>query len=244
MRKITGVILMVALAQLGATATKENQNSAGVMPATLGENISRFFSQKKSSKNTSSKSNTSNTNQSTEAVGNSGGDAGATVATGVNQIKTKVPVTASVLPSLTKNTVSVQTPVLNKTYASFNLPAVSSPVGIARVNQAPRAPSPVGVIKIDQTSQIRQEMQRIIDINNQIKQLQAAKTFQFQRFQELAKVRQQILAEKKDKNAKNQKNSEAAPNKNSLLEQEKLRMIHETAQDNKAKNTSDSKVRP
>jgi len=235
---------MVALAQLGATATKENQNSAGVMPATLGENISRFFSQKKSSKNTSSKSNTSNTNQSTEAVGNSGGDAGATVATVVSQAKVVAPAPKSVLPPLAKNSLSAGTSVFNSPYTRLSRPSVSSPVGIARVNQAPRAPSPVGVIKIDQTSQIRQEMQRIIDINNQIKQLQAAKTFQFQRVQELAKVRQQILAEKKDKNAKNQKNSEAAPNKNSLLEQEKLRMIHETAQDNKAKNTSDSKVRP
>ncbi len=78
--------------------------------------------------------------------------------------------------------------------------------------------------------QIRQEIQKIIELNNRIKKLQAGKTAQLQRIQEQARIHQKILDELEK--SKVQKTELKTTDKEALLAQEKLRIIHEETQKN------------
>jgi hypothetical protein len=79
-------------------------------------------------------------------------------------------------------------------------------------------------------SQVRQEIQKILDLNKKIKNLQSGRAMQFQRVQEQARIHQKILneLETSQKQAAGQK----ASAKTALLAQEKLRIIHEETQRN------------
>jgi hypothetical protein len=76
--------------------------------------------------------------------------------------------------------------------------------------------------------QIRQEIQRILDLNKKIKNVQSGRSVQLQHVQEQARIHQKILVqlEATQKQAEGQK----ASAKNALLAQEKLRIIHEETQ--------------
>jgi len=78
--------------------------------------------------------------------------------------------------------------------------------------------------------QIRQEIQKIFELNNKIKNVQSGRSIQLQRVQEQARIHQKILNELEvsQKQTAGQKSSE----KNTLLAQEKLRIIHEETQRN------------
>jgi hypothetical protein len=78
--------------------------------------------------------------------------------------------------------------------------------------------------------QVRQEIQKILDLNKKIKNLQSGRALQLQRVQEQARIHQKILndLEASQKQADGQKVSA----KNALLAQEKLRIIHEETQRN------------
>ncbi|MFH1208931.1 MAG: hypothetical protein V1673_05175 [Candidatus Omnitrophota bacterium] len=90
-------------------------------------------------------------------------------------------------------------------------------------------------------SQVRQEIQKILDLNKKIKNLQSGRAIQFQRVQEQARIHQKILneLEASQKQAAGQK----ASAKNALLAQEKLRIIHEETQRN-ARAIDDLKEMP
>jgi hypothetical protein len=90
-------------------------------------------------------------------------------------------------------------------------------------------------------SQVRQEIQKILDLNKKIKNLQSGRAMQLQRVQEQARIHQKILneLEASQKQAVGQK----ASAKNALLAQEKLRIIHEETQRN-AKEMDDLKEMP
>ena len=78
--------------------------------------------------------------------------------------------------------------------------------------------------------QIRQEIQKILDLNKKIKSVQSGSAAQFQRVQEQARIHQKILTEIEvsQKKALAQK----VPTKNAFLAQEKLRIIHTETQRN------------
>ncbi|MBU9888516.1 MAG: hypothetical protein KTQ49_01435 [Candidatus Omnitrophica bacterium] len=78
--------------------------------------------------------------------------------------------------------------------------------------------------------QIRQEIQKILDLDKKIKSLQGNKSVQLQRIQEQARIHQRILGELES----SRKNGAAGKpvDKDALLAQEKLRIIREQTQRN------------
>lgn len=122
--------------------------------------------------------------------------------------------------------------VSKPTVSSFkNTPKpVASPVKslskVARTNYVPRSPTPRVALP-----QIRQEIQRILNINKQIKNVQAGRTAQLQRIQEQGRIHQKILTEIESSQEKTQGN-QTISTKNALLAQEKLRIIHEETKRN------------
>lgn len=79
-------------------------------------------------------------------------------------------------------------------------------------------------------SQVRQEIQKILDLNKKIKNLQSGRAMQLQRVQEQARIHQKILNELEV--SQKQTAGPKASAKNALLAQEKLRIIHEETQRN------------
>jgi hypothetical protein len=90
-------------------------------------------------------------------------------------------------------------------------------------------------------SQIRQEIQKILDLNKKIKNLQSGRAIQLQRVQEQARIHQKILNELEASQKK--ANGQKASAKTALLAQEKLRIIHEETQRN-AQTMDDLKEMP
>ncbi|MFA7255917.1 MAG: hypothetical protein WC133_07505, partial [Candidatus Omnitrophota bacterium] len=78
--------------------------------------------------------------------------------------------------------------------------------------------------------QIRQEIQKILELNKKIKNVQSGRSVQLQRVQEQARIHQKILDELEA--SQKQTNGQKASSKNALLSQEKLRIIHEETQRN------------
>ncbi len=78
--------------------------------------------------------------------------------------------------------------------------------------------------------QIRQELQKIFELNKKIKNLQGGRSVQLQRVQDQARIHQKILVqlEASQKQAEGQNASEKMP----FVSQEKLRIIHEETQRN------------
>ncbi len=89
--------------------------------------------------------------------------------------------------------------------------------------------------------QVRQEIEKIFELNKKIKNVQSGRSVQLQRVQEQARIHQKILdeLEASQKQGEGQKSSA----KNALLAQEKLRIIHEETQRN-AKTIDDLKEAP
>ncbi len=78
--------------------------------------------------------------------------------------------------------------------------------------------------------QIRQEIQRILDLDKKIKSLQLNRSAQLQRIQEQARIHQKILGELE---ASKKANTVSKPlEKDALLAQEKIRIIREETQRN------------
>ena len=81
--------------------------------------------------------------------------------------------------------------------------------------------------------ELRQEIQRVLDMNKRIQTLQGGSAAQLQRVQEQARIHQRILnqlessAASKDRSGKN-------PEKDVLLAQEKMRIIYEETRSNRA----------
>lgn len=89
--------------------------------------------------------------------------------------------------------------------------------------------------------QIRQEIQKILDLNKKIQKVQTGRSVQLQRVQEQARIHQKILNELEV--SQKQTAGQKVPEKNSLLAQEKLRIIHEETQRN-AKAIDDLQENP
>ena len=79
-------------------------------------------------------------------------------------------------------------------------------------------------------SQIRQEIQKILDLDKKIRSVQSGRSSQLQQVQEQARIHQKILNELET--SQKQVSSQKVPTKNALLAQEKLRIIHEETQRN------------
>jgi hypothetical protein len=79
-------------------------------------------------------------------------------------------------------------------------------------------------------SQIRNEVQKILDLNKRIKNLQGDRVSQMQRIQEQARIHQKIL----DQLESGTRSTKAvkSPGKEALLAQEKLRIISEETKKN------------
>jgi hypothetical protein len=114
--------------------------------------------------------------------------------------------------------------------AAKQVPAGKHPA--RAVNTVPLKPGyvPPPPVPRASVSQVRQEIQKILDLNKKIKNLQSGRAMQFQRVQEQARIHQKILneLETSQKQAAGQK----ASAKTALLAQEKLRIIHEETQRN------------
>ncbi len=113
--------------------------------------------------------------------------------------------------------------------------ATQALVGKPSVRTAPATPLKPGYVPPPPTPrasvpQIRQEIQKIFELNKKIKNVQSGRSVQLQRVQEQARIHQKILneLEASQKQTKGQK----ASAKNALLAQEKLRIIHEETQRN------------
>jgi hypothetical protein len=78
--------------------------------------------------------------------------------------------------------------------------------------------------------QIRQEIQKIFELNKRIKNLQGGRSVQLQRVQEQARIHQKILDQLEI--SQKQANGKKVSAKNAFLAQEKLRIIHEDTQRN------------
>jgi predicted RNase H-like nuclease (RuvC/YqgF family) len=108
--------------------------------------------------------------------------------------------------------------------------SLKSPVRTANISgvkpgRVPPPPTPQASVP-----QIRQEIQKILDLNKKIQSVQSGRSSQFRRVQEQARIHQKILnnLETSQKQISGQK----VPTKNALLAQEKLRIIHEETQRN------------
>ncbi|HNX68572.1 MAG TPA: hypothetical protein PLL75_05070 [Candidatus Omnitrophota bacterium] len=81
-----------------------------------------------------------------------------------------------------------------------------------------------------QVPQIRQEIQKVLELNKKIQSVQSGRVGQVQRIQEQARIHQRILDAIEASQKKGSPNT--APQKSDLLSQEKLRIIHEETQRN------------
>ncbi|OGX10750.1 MAG: hypothetical protein A2351_08025 [Omnitrophica bacterium RIFOXYB12_FULL_50_7] len=102
------------------------------------------------------------------------------------------------------------------------LPAKVTPV---KPGYVPPSPTPRASV-----SQIRQEIQKIFELNKKIKNVQSGRSVQLQRVQEQARIHQKILENLEA--SQKQEDGQKASAKNVLLAQEKLRIIHEETQRN------------
>lgn len=102
---------------------------------------------------------------------------------------------------------------------------LSSGASATRAGAVPPPPTPRASVP-----KIRQDIQRILDLNKKIKNVQSGSSVQFQRVQEQARIHQKILNELEV--TQKQASSQKIPTKSALLAQEKLRIIHEETQRN------------
>lgn len=111
-----------------------------------------------------------------------------------------------------------------------NMPKVkaASVIPLAEVTKttpAPRAPVPQVALP-----KIQKNIQKILDFNKQIRDVRVGQSTQLQRIQEQAQIHQKILGEMEA--ARRKTVNPKTPTKETLLVQEKLRMIHEETQRN------------
>jgi hypothetical protein len=109
-------------------------------------------------------------------------------------------------------------------------PAGKSPAQVGKTSSLKPGYVPPPPTPRTSVSQIRQEIQKIFELNKKIKNVQSGRSVQLQHVQEQARIHQKILdgLEASQKQAEGQKVSA----KNTLLAQEKLRIIHEETQRN------------
>ena len=119
---------------------------------------------------------------------------------------------------LSKVTKSTNTSVPSKT---------SMGVEAKKIKQMVIPPPPVPRMGVPQ---IRQEIQKILALNKQIKNVQSGRSSQFQQIQEQARLHQKILNDLEF--AKQGEKDRKVPTRADLLAQEKLRIIHEETQRN------------
>lgn len=98
---------------------------------------------------------------------------------------------------------------------------------VAAVNKDSVPPPPIPRTSV---AQIREEIEKILELNKKIKSVQGGRSGQLQRVQEQARIHQKILndLETSQRSAIEQKN----PTKAAVLAQEKLRIIHEETRRN------------
>lgn len=100
-------------------------------------------------------------------------------------------------------------------------PSAKDPAApVLKTGSVPAPPAPRVAVP-----QIRQEIEKILELNKKIQNVQTGRSAQLQRVQEQARIHQKILndLEVSQKQTAGQK----VPGKNALLAQEKLRIIHE-----------------
>lgn len=125
------------------------------------------------------------------------------------------------------------------------IPTVPKPVAVPSVPKIVTPPKPAPTVvkpgyvpppppktPTPQVNQIRQEIQKILDLNQKLKDIQGNRVAQMQRIQEQARIHQKIL-DQLEVSKKTQAVS-GIPDKEALLAQEKLRIIHEETQRNQA----------
>jgi hypothetical protein len=100
-----------------------------------------------------------------------------------------------------------------------------SKVPVVKPGYVPPPPKPSASVP-----QIRQEIQKILELNKKIQSVQSGRSSQLQRVQEQARIHQKILNDLEA--SQKQASSKKAPTKSALLAQEKLRIIHEETQRN------------
>ena len=225
MRKLTLLIVCFSLCQLGATQTGEKKNSVGATPANWGDEFVQFWTKKKSSANQpktgvtggaagqdkkTSRSQSSAVSKAGDVV--SGGGAprsmgGASASAGI--VATKSPVV--VMPSRISPVVATAVPTLATTNLAKSV-----------ITKTFYVPPPAPRIALPQ---IRQEIQRILVLNQRIKSIQGGSATQFRQIQEQALIHQKILNE--IEGTQKQESETKTPDKETLLAQEKLRIIHE-----------------
>lgn len=226
MKKIVLIILALAISHFGAAEPREKKGSTGMSPVSWGDGIAQFFSSKKSGKVKKDAAGTSSMSQLNNLPVQQGAEK-KKEENAQNVIGPEKPA----MP-IVKNPVQKFSPVVK-------IPSISKRSSVPRVPRFPQTASSVA------TSSIRQEIQRILSINNQIKAAQSEKIGKLQQLTEKANDNEKILAEikgKKGDEGEDKQSGQDNPNKESLLAQEKLRVINETAHEfDKATQTAQPK---
>lgn len=224
MRKISFMLGLLFLLQLGASAPRKSSNSlpstppvpkgtkapnavaSAATPQALGDQIVRFFGRKTGKELMMEKA------QSKAGAAKAGMKAAPTAA------------------KTTTGKVAIKGAVTGKPM-------------VQKANAVPLKPGYVPPPPVPRTSvdQVRQEIQKILDLNKKIKTMQSGRTIQFQRVQEQARIHQKILNELEA--SQKQANGQKVSAKSALLAQEKLRIIHEETQRN-ASTVKDLKEAP
>ena len=237
MRNLTLAILCVALCQLGAVQTGETKSSVGLSPSKWGDELVQFLAKNKSSKNQSKglagkKGEGQDKKSSSQSSSAAGANASAGVAPGGSSRGMTEGISSptgilgaknSLAVRPTKIVMAASSPRLTHATPALANAAVKNPTfAKSAVTQTAFIPPPAPRIALPQ---IRQEIQKILDLNKRIRNIQGGSVLQFRKIQEQARIHQKILNEIEG----SQKSELGAktPDKETLLAQEKLRIIHE-----------------
>ncbi len=200
--------------------TKSNNSALGPQ-GIVSDSIVNFFSGRKTGKDLMAEKSKKGAKSAKTKARNSA-KAGTPQEPSYSEVASGTEGVAKTYPPLSTSPMKTS-PVIPRAYT---VPKVYKPAGLAV------PPPPVPQVAIPQ---IRQEIQKILELNNQIKAVQGGRAVQFQRVQEQARIHQQILnqIEASPENTKSSGKSKT-PSKAALLAQEKLRIIHEETQRNTA----------
>lgn len=224
------LLLSLVLIQIAATnpdkakSTPQSARKGVVMGSAgaVGNSIAAFFGAKKTSTKTTALEKGSA--KQTAAVKDQSASKKSDGTDEPEMLEVATPAAAAPLPKI------VLPPVVAKKTAVISSP-VRMPVKAQKIERIPVVPPPIPRVEV---MKVRQEVQKIIELNKKIKDVQGGSSIQFQRVQEQARIHQKILAKIEASPEGQTGLASKTPSKEAFLAQEKLRIIHEETQRNAA----------
>jgi hypothetical protein len=224
-------LLAVFLIQIGATTSdslkpglpeKSKRNHSALGPqGVVSDSVVNFFSSWKTGKDLMAEKNKKgkgSAGKTSSASGKTGEGQSLEGSEGAGPVALPVKISKAVTFPHAMNTSAVtNTYRIPKLYRSEKIVVPSPPV--------PRVSVP----------QVRQEIQKILELNKQIQAVQGGRAGQLRRVQEQARIHQKVLDKiEAASGGGTEPAASKTPGKETLLNQEKLRIIHEETQRNTA----------